>query len=109
MQSFLHSSRRGFLKTAAAAVASLLLPRSLFAGNSNKAYWFVQVSTGNSWPVADPVLWSLENANQPVLSRATEGLMKLTASDLERIIRLVVRRCKLSLLELNPRGVLAHH
>ena len=109
MPFFLHPSRRNFLKTIASAFAAFVLPKSLFAGKSDKAYWFVQIDTGNAWPVTNPVRWSLENANQPVLSRATEGLLKLTASDRERIIRLVVRRCRLNLIELNPGHVLVQH
>ena len=109
MSFFLRPSRRNFLKTIASAFAAFVLPKSLFAGKPGKAYWFVHIDTGDSWSVTDPVLLSLENATQPVLSRATEGLMKLTASDRERIIRLVVRRCRLNLIELNPGRVLVQH
>ena len=62
-----------------------------------------------AWLVADPVQWSLENARQPILERASERLRKLTTDDGDRIIRLVVRRCKLNLLELLPEQVVVHH
>ena len=99
------TTRRHFLKTTAA----LFLPRSLFARNPDHSFWFSHVDSQNSWHVADPVLWSLENARQPVLERATEGLAKLTPDDGDRIIRLVVRRCRLNLLELHPGQVVVHH
>jgi hypothetical protein len=47
--------------------------------------------TGESWGVDDPVTWSLENAGQPVLERARERLVTLTAADPRRVIRLVAR------------------
>jgi len=55
------------------------------------------------------VQWSLQNTHEPVLERATEGLLKLTPGDGDRIIRLVVRRCRLNLLELHPGQVVVHH
>lgn len=102
-------SRRGFLQASAAALASIFLPKGLFAGKPNKSFWFLQADTGDSWPVADPVGWSLENARQPVLERATEGLLMLTPEDDDRIIRLVTRRCRLNLLELQSGRVVVHH
>jgi hypothetical protein len=59
--------------------------------------------------VADPVAWSLENAGQPILGRARERLVTLDAADPERVIRLVVRRCRLNLIELDPGRVVVHH
>jgi hypothetical protein len=100
--------RRNFLKTTAAAITAWMLPRSLFARNPDRIF-FIHTDTGNSWPVADPVQWSLENAHQPILERAAEGLRKLTPRDDTRIIRLVVRRCGLNLLELQHRKVVVHH
>jgi hypothetical protein len=54
-------------------------------------------------------LWSLQNARRPILERASERLLKLTPDDGDRIIRLVVRRCRLNLLELHPDRVVVHH
>jgi hypothetical protein len=48
------------------------------------------------------VAWSLENAGQPVLERARERLVTLTAADPRRVIRLVVRRCRPNLVEIRP-------
>jgi len=107
MTSFLNPSRRGFLRTTAGAVASLILPRSLFAGKADQSFWFIAES-GDSWPVPDPVVWFLENAHQPVLERATVGLLELSPDDGDRIIRLVTRRCKLNLIELHPGSVIIH-
>jgi len=108
MTSFLNPSRRGFLQTTAAASTSLILPQSLYAGKPDTSFWFV-AETGDSWPVANPVLWSIENAREPLLERATEGLLKLSSDDGERIIRLVIRRCKLNLIELHAGQVVVHY
>jgi hypothetical protein len=102
-------NRRDLLKITAAAVASWFLPRSLFARTPDRSFYFIHSDTLNSWPVADPVKWSLQNAHDPILERASEGLAKLTADDGDRIIRLVVRRCRLNLLELHPERVVVHH
>lgn len=102
-------SRRQFIQPTAAVTASLVLPRSLFARTPDNSFWFIHADTQASWPVADPVQWSLDHAHEPVLERATEGLRKLTPDDGDRIIRLVVRRCSLNLLELHPDQVVVHH
>jgi len=103
------TNRRHFLQTTAAVVASWLLPRSLFARTPDRSFWFLHADTLNSFQVADPVQWSLDHAHEPVLERAAESLLKLTPSDGDRIIRLVVRRCRLNLLELHPEQVVVHH
>jgi hypothetical protein len=99
-------NRREFLQTAAVAVGSLFLPAGLLA---KECSWFVQTETGESWPVADPVSWCLENANHPLLVRAKDRLSKLTTADKDRIVRLVVRRCKLNLIEILPGQVVIDH
>ncbi len=103
------STRRTFLKTALATATSLFLPRFPFRRSNPKSYWFLHTPTGESWPVDDPVAWSLENAQQPILERASEGLLKLTPADDQRIIRLVVRRCRLNLIEIQPGQVEVHY
>jgi hypothetical protein len=102
-------SRRSFLQAALGAVASLFLPRFLAATGKPRSFWFLRTRSGESWPVADPVHWSLENARQPLLQRAKDGLLKLTPADGDRIIRHVTRRCKLNLLELRPGRAVVHH
>lgn len=99
-------TRREFLQTAAVAVGALVLPTGLRA---NEESWLLQTETGESWPVADPVSWCLQNAQQPNLERAQAGLLKLTAADKDRIIRLVVRRCSLNLIEIFPGRAVVHH
>ena len=101
-------SRRTFLKTVAAALASFLLPRSLRA-EGRPRFWFIHTETGASWRVGDPIGWALEHAHEPILERARERLVTLDAADPQRIIRLVVRRCRLNLLELRPGRIVAHH
>jgi hypothetical protein len=59
--------------------------------------------------VDDPVTWALENARQPILERARDRLLTLDATDPQRVVRLVVRRCGLNLLEIQPRRVVVHH
>src|SRR5919202_1118339 len=103
-----HPSRRTFLQTVAAAVASFLLPRSLRA-EGRPRFWFLHTEAGTLWPVNDPVAWSLENARQSSLERARERLLTLDAADPQRVIRVVVRRCRLNLLELRPWQVVVHH
>ena len=99
-------TRRTFLQTAVAAAASLLLPGGVRAGGTS---WFLHVPTGDSWPVIDPVAWSLENPRLPTLERARQRLVTLAAADRERIVRLVTRRCRLNLIELRPGRVVVHH
>lgn len=103
------TTRRHFLQAATAVSASWLLPRSLFAGSAVRLFHFIQIDSQTSWPVADPVAWALENQGLPILERAADGLAKLTPSDDQRVIRLVVRRCGLNLLELRPDKVVVHH
>ena len=102
-------TRRTFLQTAVAAAASLFLPRGVRAESRSKFFWFLHSPTGKSWPVDDPVAWSLENARQPILERARERLVTLDGTDPQRVIRVVVRRCKLNLLEIHRGRVVVHH
>jgi hypothetical protein len=102
-------SRRSVLQAAVGAAASLFLPRFLAAKEKPKSFWFIHADTGDSWPVADPLSWSLESAGHPILERARERLVTLDAGDPQRLIRLVTRRCKLNLLELLPGRVVVHH
>src|SRR5262249_3139105 len=97
-----------FLQTTLAAAASFL-PGGVRVGGTSGSFWFLHASTGESWAVEDPVVWSLGNAGQPVLERARERLLTLDAADRERIVRLVVRRCRLNLIEIQPQRVVIHH
>src|SRR5436190_1674569 len=45
----LHPSRRTFLQTAVAAVASFFLPRGLRAAESSRAFWFLHTPTGEAF------------------------------------------------------------
>ena len=101
--------RREFFRTSTAIVAgALFLPKKLLARNPGHSMWFLQNETQSSWSITDPVEWCLQNASQPILKRASEGLRKLTPNDGERIIRLVVRRCSLNLLEIHPGQLVVH-
>src|SRR5437868_1831521 len=102
-------TRRNFLQTALAAIPSLFLPRSLRAGGPSRSFWFLHTRSGASWPVDDPVAWALANTGQPVLERARQRLVTLDTADPERVIRLVVRRCRLNLLDVRPRRVDVHY
>lgn len=102
-------SRRDILKSLAATFTAWLLPHRLFARTPDCSFHFVHADTLNSWPVADPVQWSLQSVKEPILQRAAEGLAKLTADDGDRIIRLVIRRCRLNLFEVRPGQVVVHH
>jgi hypothetical protein len=97
-------TRRDLLKTTAAIAGSLILPKTVLA-SSAPTFHFLHADSYKDWPVADPVQWSLQNAHAPILARAAEGLEKLTISDGDRIVRLVVRRCSLNLLEVQGNKV----
>ena len=101
-------TRRDLLKSVAATLTAWLLPHRLFATTADPRFHFIQIDSQQSWPVADPVLWALEYQGDPILERAADGLAKLTEIDGERIVRLVVRRCGLNLLELRPDLVVVH-
>ncbi len=92
-------TRRDLLKTTAVAAASCILPKKLFATPAPN-FHFINTDTQNSWLVTDPVQWSLQNSHEPILERAADGLRGLAAADNDRIIRLVLRRCGLNLLEI---------
>ena len=72
-------------------------------------HFFLHTPSGKSWEVADPAQWCLDNAHGPLLRRARERLLTLTAADRERVIRLVTRRCRLNLIEIQPERVVVHH
>jgi hypothetical protein len=98
------TNRREFLQTSAAIAGSVLLPKAVFATPDHR-FHFIHVDSCKHWPVADPVRWSLENAHEPILERAAEGLSNLTVNNGDRIIRLVVRRCSLNLVEVQRNQV----
>ena len=102
-------TRRWFFKTVAATFVSLIVPAGLRVGRRESSFWFLQADTGAYWEVADPVQWAIANVRLPVLERASEGLLKLTPDDGDRIIRLVVRRCGLNLHEIRSERVGVHH
>ena len=97
-------TRRTFLQT---AVVPLFLP--WVPTTKEKPTWFLHKPTGDSWAVDDPVTWCLENAHQPILERARERLLKLSAADPQRMIRLVTRRCQLNMIEVDPGKVVVHY
>lgn len=66
-------------------------------------------TNGDYWPVTDPVAWCLENRSQPILEQAATGLLNLTLEDRDRIVRLVVRRCRLHFISVRPSEVAIHY
>lgn len=102
-------TRRTFLKTMLVAAASLILPKIRADGGNPKSFWFLHKPSGQAWTVDEPVAWSLDNASQPILERARERLVTLDAADPQRVIRLVTRRCKLDVIELQPGRVVVHY
>ena len=102
------TNRREFLQISTTIAGAFILPKTVFATPSSN-FHFVHADSCKHWTVTDPVQWSLKHAHEPILARAAEGLGKLTANDGERIIRLVVRRCGLNLIELQPERVVVHH
>lgn len=106
--SFLNSqpSRRSFLQAALMGIMPLFMPKVLTAKRQS---WFLHTENGESWAVDNPVLWSLENAQQPILERARKRLVTLDAADPERVIRLVTRRCNLNMIEVLPSHVVVQY
>ena len=101
-------TRRTFLQTAVAAATSLLLQRGVRAERRSKSFWFLNTATGQAWAVDDPVAWALEHARRSVLERARARLVTLDAADPQRVLRLVVRRCRLNVIEIYPERVVVH-
>ncbi len=97
-------TRRDLLKTTAAIAGALILPKTVLATTA-PTFQFINVDSCKHWPVANPVQWSLHNAHEPILARAAEGLSKLTANEGDRIIRLVLRRSSMNLLEIQGNRV----
>ena len=70
---------------------------------------FLHVTTGESFPVDDPVAWCLENSRNPLLAPASERLLLCDVrTDPQRILNVVYRRCGLNLAESRP-GLLVVH
>ena len=60
-------------------------------------------------PVDDPVAWCLRHYHDdPILAPTRDTLPTLGIADDDRIITLVIRRCKLNLLEVRPGRVVPH-
>jgi hypothetical protein len=55
-----------------------------------------------SWPVLASGQWYLGYAHEPILAFAAKGLSNLSMNHADGIIQLVVHRCSLHLLELQP-------
>lgn len=101
-----NQTRREFLKTVLVAAASLILPLRIRGAN---LCWFLHTPSGQSWTVDEPVSWALANTTKPILDRAKERLGTLDAADPQRVIRLVIRRCKLNLIEIQPERVVVQY
>lgn len=102
-------TRRAFLQAASAAVACSFIPPNPFTKQPSTEFHFLDTATQSSWSVTDPVTWALENRAEPILAPAAKGLAALTAHDADRIIRLLVRRCRVNLLEIHREQVVVHH
>ncbi len=100
------TNRREFLQASAAVAGALFVPHNIFACPTHH---FIQTTTLNSWPIANPAQWCLNHKHEPILKRAFDGLCKLTKEEFDRIIRLVVRRCGLNLIQVKPNQVLVHY
>lgn len=71
-------------------------------------FWFIEATTGAAWQVTDPSSWCLEHAREPILAPARDRLLVLSNADADRIVRLVVRRCRLNLVEVQTARVVVH-
>lgn len=102
------TNRREFLQASAAIAGASIVPHNLFA-SPTPSHYFIQTKTLNSWPISNPAQWCLDHKLDPILVRACDGLRNLVAEDADRIIRLVVRRCGLNLVEVQANRVTVHH
>lgn len=103
------NNRRYFLQSSAIGAGAFLFPSITIADSQAKRFHFIQTVTLNSWPIANPAQWCLDHKHDPILERACEGLCSLSVNDSNRIIRLVVRRCGLNLIEVQNNQVVVHH
>ena len=74
----------------------------------NPAKLFIHVDSGDFWYVSDPVLWALNNKDQPVIERAAEALSRRNKEDAEQILKIVVRRCSLNFIEIQGPNIIVH-
>ena len=102
------TNRREFLQSSFAIAGAALIPHKLFA-SPTPTFNFIHTTTRNSWHVTNPAQWCWDHKHDPILERAFDGLCSLSMNDSDRIIRLVVRRCGLNLIEANPNQVTVHH
>ena len=91
------TNRGDFLQSTAAVSVSCILPEIPVPPAAN--FQLIRTDTLAFWSITDPVDWSLRNADQLILARAADHLGKLTKEDDQRVIRLIVRRCGLNLVE----------
>jgi hypothetical protein len=101
------NNRRELLQSTAAVSVSSILPQIPVPPTAN--FHLIRTDTLTSWAVTDPIEWSLQNADQPILARAADRLGKLTKEDDQRIVRLVVRRCGLNLVEIQSNQATVHY
>jgi len=59
--------------------------------------------------VDDPIAWCLQHRADAILAPAREGLVALSPADADRIVRLVVRRCRLNLVVMGPERAVVHY
>lgn len=102
------TNRREFLQSSVAFAGASFVPHNLFASPTPTNH-FIQTTTPNSWPIANPAQWCLDHKHDPILERAYDGLCNLSINDSDRIIRLAVRRCGLNLIDIHPNQVVVHH
>lgn len=99
--------RRGFMQAAAALVAAGSIPTEAAAAPAPRRYF---VGPAGAWAVEDPAAWALaRRADMPELERARERLATLAPGDDVKILRVVLRRCPLSLVEVNGATVTIQH
>lgn len=103
------NNRRYFLQSLAIGAGAFLFPSIAVADSQAKRFHIIQTTTLNSWPIVNPAQLCLDHKHNPVLERAYDGLCSLSVNDEDRIIRLVVRRCGLNLVDVQPTQVTVHH
>ena len=102
------TNRREFLQASAAIAGASFVPHNIFAAPI-PPFHFIHTDTLDSWSIPNPAQWCLDHKHDPILERAIDGLCSLSINDSDRIIRLVVRRCGLNLIQVQPNQVKVHH
>lgn len=74
------------------------------------SFYLLNIYSNKPTPIPEPVSWLLDHLNHPMLKRANARLQaSMDAPDPQRILRVVVRRCGLNLIEIHEQRIIVHY